>query len=124
MRTINNVKFVYLYRDASNYKAWGEVIFDNTDNLVLYEIEERLRRSLDGGEYFLANQVCIPEVFLFQKDIFTEDDHYYHEFHCVEYTSNQCTDFYGRSIKTFVEQVEHVGWYDWPLDMRVKGPIP
>ncbi len=29
---MDTIKFVYLYRDGSNYKSWGEVIFENHEN--------------------------------------------------------------------------------------------
>lgn len=113
-----NVKLIYLYRDASNYKAWGEVIFRNPDKLNLNEIEERLRSSFDSREYFVASQVFIPEVFLFLDDRFTEDDHFFHEFHAVEFTAEQFTDLYDRSIKTFIEQVEYSSRNGWRLEMK------
>ena len=37
------VKFNYLYRDAGNYKSWGELIFSNPDGLNLKEIDRQLR---------------------------------------------------------------------------------
>jgi hypothetical protein len=113
MIAIENVKLIYLYRDASNYKAWGEIIFRNPDKLTLKEIEDRLRSSFDSREFFVASQVSIPEVFLFLHDRFTEDDHFFHEFHAVEFTTEQCTDLYDRSIKAFVEQVEHSSKSGW-----------
>jgi len=118
MITPENVKLIYLYRDASNYKAWGEIIFRNPDNLNLNEIEERLRSSFDSCEFFVASQVSIPEVFLFLHYRFTEDDHFFHEFHAVEFTTEQCTDPRDRSIKNFVEQVEHCGKNGWRPEMQ------
>jgi hypothetical protein len=118
MSTPENVKMIYLYRDASNYKAWAEIIFRNPDNLNLNEIEERLTSRFDSHEFFVAAQVSIPEVFLFLHERFTEDDHFFHEFHVVEFTTDQCTDPCDRSIKTFVEQVEHVGRNGWRPEMQ------
>jgi len=122
MRTSENVKLIYLYRDASNYKAWGEIIFRNPDKLNLIEIEARLRSRFDSRELFVASQVSIPEVFLFLHDRFTEDDHFFHEFHAVEFTNEQCTDSYDRSIKTFVEQAEQSSMNGWRPEMqRLQG---
>ncbi len=118
MIAIENVKLIYLYRDASNYKAWGEIIFRNHDKLNLNEIEERLRNSFDSREFFVASQVSIPDVFLFLHDRFTEDDHFFHEFRAVEITTEQCTDSYDRSIKAFVEQVEHSSRNGWRPEMK------
>lgn len=118
MSASENVKMVYLYRDASNYKAWGEIIFGNPEKLNLHEVEDRLRNIFESNELFVASQVSIPEVFLFLHDRFTEDDHYYHEFHAVEFTSEQHTDSHDRSIKIFVEQVEKIGRNGWRLAVR------
>jgi hypothetical protein len=118
MSTTENVRLIYLYRDASNYKAWGEIIFRNPDKLNLDEIEERLRSSFDNHMFFVASQVSIPEVFLFLQDRFTEDDHFFHEFHAVEFTADECTDSHNRSIKTFVEQAERARRKGWRVDMR------
>jgi len=118
MSTPENVKMIYLYRDASNYKAWGEIIFRNPDNLLLNGIEERLTSSFESHELFVASQVSIPEVFLFFHERFTEDDHFFHEFHAVEFTTDQYTDPCDRSTKIFIEQVEQIGRNGWRLDMR------
>ena len=34
-----SIKFNYLYRDGSNYKSWGKVVFRNPEQLALDEIE-------------------------------------------------------------------------------------
>jgi hypothetical protein len=108
-----NVKLTYLYRDAANYKAWGTVIFTNPDGLPLDEIERRLRLCLFDEEFFVAAQVCIPEVFLFREYAFSTTDHFYHEVDSVQYTNEQQTDSQTRSVKTFLEQCEAAcknGW--------------
>lgn len=72
--------FEYLYRDASNYKAWGELLLSGTptDGEIA-----ALRERLESGEYFIAEQVGIPAVYeeLWKfSDGPTEDDHALHEF--------------------------------------------
>ena len=72
--------FEYLYRDASNYKAWGKILLSGatTDNEIT-----TLRGCLESGEYFVAEQVGIPAVY---EELWklsggpTEDDHALHEF--------------------------------------------
>lgn len=72
--------FEYLYRDASNYKAFGAVLLSGYPTQE--EIDE-LRACLDSGEYFVAEQVGIPAVY---KELWelsggpTDDDHALHEF--------------------------------------------
>lgn len=41
----NKIKFNYFYRDAGNYKSWGEIIFVNPDHLTLQEVEERFKMA-------------------------------------------------------------------------------
>lgn len=72
--------FEYLYRDASNYKAWGEILLSG----VLSQNDTAiLRASLDSDTYFVAEQVGIPAVY---KELWnlsggrTSDDHALHEF--------------------------------------------
>jgi hypothetical protein len=115
MKSLDNVKLIYLYRDASNYKAWGEVTFANPEVLSLEEIEESLASCFLDGMFFVASQVGIPEVFLFQQYPFSEDDHFFHEFVTVEYSNGQVTDSEGRSAKAFVDQCKLAGRKGWQL---------
>jgi hypothetical protein len=47
-----NMRFEYLYRDGSNYKQWGEILFSGepSDGLT-----QRLTRSLESTEFFIAD---------------------------------------------------------------------
>ncbi|MCP1674560.1 hypothetical protein J2T57_001662 [Natronocella acetinitrilica] len=98
------LRFSYLYRDASNYKNAGEVLLRAQGDADVEAIEERLRKTLDDGEYFIASQVGVPEVFLWSaeadydpddeetfpddlgpgKYVVSDDDHSWHEFSCLE----------------------------------------
>jgi hypothetical protein len=72
--------FEYLYRDAGNYKAWGEILLSGapTESEIA-----ALRDCLESGEFFVAEQVGIPPVY---EELWklsggpTEDDHALHEF--------------------------------------------
>jgi len=72
--------FEYLYRDAANYKAWGEILLSGVpsqDDIAV------LRACLESGEYFVAEQVGIPPVYKELWDLSdgpTSDDHALHEF--------------------------------------------
>ncbi len=108
-----NVKFKYLYRDAGNYKSWGETVFSNPDGLLPHEIENRLKNAFLHREVFFASQIGIREVFLYPKGSPAEDDHCFHEYDTVELTNEAPNDFYNRTIKDFVKQVEiesSTGW--------------
>jgi len=72
--------FEYLYRDASNYKAWGTILLSgipSQNNIAA------LRASLESDEYFVAEQVGIPAVYKELWDLSggpNSDDHALHEF--------------------------------------------
>jgi hypothetical protein len=110
---LDNIKFNYLYRDGSNYKSWGNVIFANPDQLTVAEIEKRLTNAFLSDNLFIASQVSIPERFLFADGKFTKYDHCYHEFDCAEICADIPTDVLNRSITDFLSNVESVfknGW--------------
>ncbi len=72
--------FEYMYRDGSNYKAWGSVLLSGepTDEDVT-----ALKECLESGEYFVAEQVGVPPVYGELWDLSggpTSDDHAPHEF--------------------------------------------
>ena len=72
--------FEYLYRDASNYKAWGEILLSGVPS---QNDIAALRACLESDEYFVAEQVGLPAVY---KELWglsggpTSDDHALHEF--------------------------------------------
>jgi hypothetical protein len=74
------VVFDYLYRDADNYKTFGSVWLRGT----LTDAERgELVACLDGGEFFVAEQVKVPPLYagLFQHgEGPTEEDHGWHSF--------------------------------------------
>ena len=110
-----NLSFQYLYRDASNYKQHGETIFSNRGHLSLDEIEKQIRACLHDGEFFIAQQVNIPECFF--DVLHEEDDHPWHEFNLVEETCDPMFDpeppEHTRDITQFIadmQKVREVGW--------------
>jgi hypothetical protein len=74
--------FTYLYRDAGNYKAWGDLLLAGR----LTEDEALLmRQKFDSGENFIAEQLGIPTLYeaLWESckcDGPSESDHVWHEF--------------------------------------------
>lgn len=70
----------YLYRDASNYKAWGKLLLSGIPS---QSDIEALRACLESDVYFVAEQVGIPAVYKELWDLSggrTSDDHALHEF--------------------------------------------
>ncbi len=112
-----NVIFKYMYRDASNYKQHGEVVFTNQRLLTLEELEQRIRSLLSEGELFIARQVHIEELFF---PTLYEDDHPWHEFKCIQETNAPACDpenwkqcQHQRDITEFLadlERAKRTGW--------------
>ena len=111
----NNIRFVYMYRDASNYKQHGEVILPNETQRTVEEVDTQIRSLLSDGLFFIARQVQVEERFF---DVVSEDDHPWHEYVSVEATTDPTFDPVPdekRDINTFLkelEQARHTGWDD------------
>jgi len=120
MKRPQSVKFIYLYRDSGNSKAWGEVVFANPGNLSVDEVELRLKKALDMGCLFIADQIQIPEVFLYLQGDLTAEDHCFHEFDSAILSDESPNDQLERSIELFVCQVETESQRGWrafdPID--------
>jgi len=122
------MKFNYLYRDAGNYKKWGEVTFANSERMTVEEVFARLTKAFDSGSLFIASQIDIPEVFLFPEWDLSIDDHCFHEFVSVELSEESPSDKRGRTIKTFIEEVESQSKQSWlvfdPFSRALKAKNP
>jgi hypothetical protein len=108
-----SIKFVYLYRDASNYKQWGDVTFANLDGLDLDGLNRRLLRAMMIDSTFVADQIRVPDIFLFDSFPINQDDHCLHEFDSLEIVGERPNDRYRRSISEFVREVERVSIRGW-----------
>jgi len=110
---MTNIRFIYLYRDASNYKQHGEVILSNETQFAVEEIDQTIRSLLSDDSFFIARQVQLEERFF---AIVNEDDHPWHEFVQVETTTDPTFDPVPeakRDITQFLKELEHVhntGW--------------
>lgn len=72
------LKFSYCYCDAAGYKKHGDTQILNTSGLRPEEATNELLPFLHDGEFFIARQVIIPEVFL--EELPTNADHCWHSF--------------------------------------------
>lgn len=110
---MTNIRLIYLYRDASNYKQHGEVILSNETQLAVEEIDQGIRSLLSDGLFFIAQQVQLEERFF---AVISEDDHPWHEFVQVESTTDPIFDpvpEVKRDIAQFLQELEqahHAGW--------------
>lgn len=81
-----NIKLSYLYRDYSNYKQYGSVIFANPNNVAFETVMHIIASNLIDGEYFIAQDWDVPELFFDERN---EDDHQWHEFEALKLHLNQ-----------------------------------
>ena len=109
-----NTAFVYLYRDADNYKKWGEVIVEGA---CRPEYEEAIRAACQRREVFVADPVRVPEIFLFDEEGWeaTAADHGFHEFWGLRATEEAVDDRWERGIEEFVEEFRAVGENGWEV---------
>lgn len=122
-----NTIFSYMYRDGSNYKFGGEVIFGG---IPAPGLEQELREAMHDANNFIASQIGIPDVFPFpdQYSFNEDDDHCWHEFTGLEPTDRDTTDDKNRSITDFVAEVEKIGPAGWkefdPVELCVVSESP
>jgi len=117
-----NIRFAYLYRDASNYKQHGEVIFSNENQLLLDEVEKQIRLFLSDGLFFIARQVHVEERFF---DVVSNDDHPWHEVVMLEATSDPTFDPIPerkRDIAEFLADLDKAHRAGWD-EMNVREDI-
>ena len=122
MTTHPNIRFAYMYRDASNYKQHGEVIFSNEKQLSVDEIEKQIRSFLNDGEFFIARQIHLEERFF---DTLYDDDHPWHEFISVEATNDPTFDpepEHKRDIAEFLGELENAHRAGWD-EMNVREDL-
>lgn len=108
-----NIKFSYLYRDAGNYKKWADVVFSNQDEVALESVARSLKAAFLQDGLFIADQIRIPEAFLFDRGDTTSDDHCFHEFNSVEISPDDANDQYSRSIDEFIAEVNREATHGW-----------
>lgn len=51
-----NIKLSYLYRDASNYKQFNEIVFPNPNQISLEDILTIIKCKLIEGTWFIARE--------------------------------------------------------------------
>lgn len=110
---MTNIRFVYMYRDASNYKQHGEVILSNETLLTVEEVDKQIHSLLSDGLFFIARQVQVEERFF---AVVSEDDHPWHEYVSVEATTDPTFDpvpEQQRDITNFLKELEQAHRSGW-----------
>lgn len=100
-----NVRFEYLYRDAGNFKNWGEIVFANPRNISADRIAamEEKATCIDSL-YFVAADLKVPDLHFAE---FNEAlDHNWHEVHAFQVTEDTPNDSQGRNIEEFFELLQ------------------
>ncbi len=98
-----NIRFEYLYRDAANYKNWGEVVFSNHQQLKPSLIETKIKQHLIDSEFFVAEAVKLP-LLKFAERI-ESLDHDWHQFHAVIPTNEPVDDLEKRDISVLIDSL-------------------
>jgi len=109
----NNIRFVYMYRDASNYKQHGEVLLSNETLLTIEEVDKQIHSLLSDGLFFIARQVQVEERFF---AVVSKDDHPWHEYVSVEATTDPAFDpipELQRDISNFLKELEQAHRSGW-----------
>ena len=81
--------FEYLYRDASNFKAWGALLLAGKAST---SDRANIRAALESGEFFIAEQLGIPSLYdgLWKLSAGpSKDDHVWHSFHALRDPTEQ-----------------------------------
>jgi len=98
----NTNKIVYLYRDAGNYKFWGEFF-------VLGDISlADLRPYLLDAEYFVPEKIGIASLV---PDLRNDDDHLLHEFDSVASVDDCVCAYTALELITLVRKARTTGWF-------------
>ncbi|KMQ50584.1 hypothetical protein CHISP_2435 [Chitinispirillum alkaliphilum] len=96
-----NIKFEYLYRDGANYKNWGEVIFSNSGNMPVDQINARIEAQLIDRQNFLVSRLKVPDLYFEKTD--PSLDHGWHEFYGCSETGEEVSDLYRRDISDVID---------------------
>lgn len=131
------IRFRYQYRDGSNNKRSGQV-FLNEGTIIVEEACQRIQEALDEGDYFIASQIGVPDVFLWDPSVLKTSgrtmsdssisypivegiDHCWHEWTGLEFSYQPATD--QRTLDEFVIAIEAAakeGWKDFSVGDLVK----
>lgn len=97
------IQFNYLYRDAGNFKQFGSVAFDNKECVPTEVLEEQFRKMLIDGQYFVAANIGVPNLWVYAYDAVL--DHEWHEFEGLEAANFSRKDEDLRDISTLLDKL-------------------
>jgi hypothetical protein len=97
-----NVKLEYMYRDAGNYKRHGEVVFSNKNDIPISTVKDIILNNLIEGEWFQPTLWNLPDLHFDDWD--DELDVPYHEFICIEETTEQAASY---DVQLLIEVIDN-----------------
>lgn len=103
-----NILLTYLYRDAGNYKHWGEVVFANVGGTDPAALEAEARRYLIDRHWFVAEDVGVPDLRPAEWD--DELDHGWHELHSLTEAEGEGDVGSSRDIGDFLRALRAVSY--------------
>ena len=106
-----NTRVEYLYRDGSNYKQWGAVVFRGECDGSL---NRRLFAALDREEFFIAHQVRLPELF-FDYRALSADGHCWHGMGGAPSPTAAAARVLDRRVERGLGEVERASSEGWAV---------
>ncbi len=106
---MSNTKINYLYRDASNYKAYPE-----RDVIVSGELtREDFGDSLHMEEMFIPHDLGLPELQSRLEEYPNPEDRIWHQLLELEPTEAEPTiEITAAQIKSRLQKIKEEGWYE------------
>lgn len=108
--------FEYLYRDASNYKVWGNLVLRGGAKKSDLEV---LATHFESGELFIAEQLGIPPLYAELWEFSNGpsiDDHVWHTFHTLRPATDEdlkMPEF--DTIRNFISKIRAVKYWNHEL---------
>lgn len=99
-----NIQLSYLYRDSSNYKNFGSVVFANPSNIDLSIVEKHIKSSLIDVCWFYVHHWQLPDLRFANVN---ESDPTWHEFESLEYTEQPANAAIELADLFFIENIAH-----------------
>ncbi len=104
-RSNGTYKAPYLYRDAGNYKFWGEFCVAGMISM------DDLKPYLLDGEYLVLKKIDVPSLV---PEARNDDDHTLHEFDSIVPTQPSGCVFTAAEFIGRIRAVSEAGWFRWP----------